>query len=598
MSTSVGSIHYDLALDKSRFDSGANEVHGQLEDIADRAGRVAKRIAVAFSAMAVAATGFAVKSAADFEQTRIGLENMLGSADSARSVLREISDFAATTPFEFPELAGAARQLIAFGFNAEEGLKTMKQLGDVSAAVGAPIGDLAYLMGTLRTQGRAFTVDIRQFAQRGIPIYEYLAKVLNTNEKQLSTLIETGKVGFPEVQKAFEMMTAEGGKFHGTMAKQSKSLSGQFSTLKDNIGAAARELVGINNEGDIREGSVFAILQKAVGGLNDELGKIDWASVGNAITTFGGQLAKLASKVADYLNPHFKELWNSIENTLMPALQRLWKDVLEPLMPVLGSSFVVALALAIDALVVLSDTVSVVVSGITDIANGIKWVVDEFNKGNPVVITLTGAFGGLAAAMALNATFAALTSGFNTLTVTTIPAVMAKMSALSALVATPMVMPAIAIGAAIAALIAVQQQAQATLAAIDEATASRQQMYESNDQLAQTLYRLRKSGTPQQKANAERLGKKLGVPGFAEGTSFAPGGTALVGERGPELVNLPRGSQVIPNHQLSGQTFNIYLDGVMARSRSDLRDIGKDILGAINEELRAKNMPQLAGGAL
>lgn len=37
------------------------------------------------------------------------------------------------------------------------------------------------------------------------------------------------------------------------------------------------------------------------------------------------------------------------------------------------------------------------------------------------------------------------------------------------------------------------------------------------------------------------------IPGFATGTNFAPGGLSLVGERGPELVNLPRGSQVIPN---------------------------------------------------
>lgn len=34
------------------------------------------------------------------------------------------------------------------------------------------------------------------------------------------------------------------------------------------------------------------------------------------------------------------------------------------------------------------------------------------------------------------------------------------------------------------------------------------------------------------------------IPGFANGTNSAPGGVALVGERGPELVNLPRGSQV------------------------------------------------------
>jgi cyanate permease len=38
---------------------------------------------------------------------------------------------------------------------------------------------------------------------------------------------------------------------------------------------------------------------------------------------------------------------------------------------------------------------------------------------------------------------------------------------------------------------------------------------------------------------------------FAVGTRNAPGGMALVGERGPELVNLPRGSQVIPAAQTS-----------------------------------------------
>jgi hypothetical protein len=37
------------------------------------------------------------------------------------------------------------------------------------------------------------------------------------------------------------------------------------------------------------------------------------------------------------------------------------------------------------------------------------------------------------------------------------------------------------------------------------------------------------------------------IPGFASGTNSAPGGLAVVGERGPELVNLPRGAQVIPN---------------------------------------------------
>lgn len=46
------------------------------------------------------------------------------------------------------------------------------------------------------------------------------------------------------------------------------------------------------------------------------------------------------------------------------------------------------------------------------------------------------------------------------------------------------------------------------------------------------------------------LGKALKIPGYADGTNSAPGGLALVGERGPELVNLPRGAQVIPTNRL------------------------------------------------
>lgn len=48
----------------------------------------------------------------------------------------------------------------------------------------------------------------------------------------------------------------------------------------------------------------------------------------------------------------------------------------------------------------------------------------------------------------------------------------------------------------------------------------------------------------------------LQIPGFARGTNFAPGGLALVGERGPEVVDLPRGARVTPNHRMTGTVVN------------------------------------------
>ena len=74
----------------------------------------------------------------------------------------------------------------------------------------------------------------------------------------------------------------------------------------------------------------------------------------------------------------------------------------------------------------------------------------------------------------------------------------------------------------------------------------------------------------------------LNIPGFANGTNFAPGGLAWVGERGRELVNLPRGSEVIPNNKLPGvgttNVFNVNVTGDQAeRNRQSGGQLARDI---------------------
>jgi uncharacterized phage infection (PIP) family protein YhgE len=118
-----------------------------------------------------------------FQQLEVAFKVMLGSKEKADQMMKDIADFAATTPFSMEEVAGGARQLMAYGFAQEEVIDQMRTLGDVAAGVGAPIGDLIYLFGTLKASGRVTMMDINQFAGRGIPIYSELAKVLNTSKR-------------------------------------------------------------------------------------------------------------------------------------------------------------------------------------------------------------------------------------------------------------------------------------------------------------------------------------------------------------------------------------------------------------------------------
>ena len=57
-----------------------------------------------------------------------------------------------------------------------------------------------------------------------------------------------------------------------------------------------------------------------------------------------------------------------------------------------------------------------------------------------------------------------------------------------------------------------------------------------------------------------------GGHGYAQGTLSAPGGWAMVGERGPEMVRLPSASKVIPNHQLGRSSQELRISGTLDTS--------------------------------
>lgn len=168
-----------------------------------------------------------------FQQLEIAFSTMLKSKEAADKLMTELVDIAAKTPFDLQGVAQSAKQMIAYGSSAENVGDELVMLGNVAAGVGSQLSEIAYLYGTLRTQGRAYAVDIRQFAGRGIPIYEELAKLLGVTKDEVSGLVKEGKVGFKEVEQAFKNMTSESGIYYNLMQEQSKSLTGQISNLKD-----------------------------------------------------------------------------------------------------------------------------------------------------------------------------------------------------------------------------------------------------------------------------------------------------------------------------------------------------------------------------
>lgn len=176
-----------------------------------------------------------VKLAAASATLAMQMKVLTGSADKAAEVMSRLDQFAADTPFQKLDIAESARQLLAFGSSSETVFDELRVLGDIAAGTGIPLSELADIYGKNQVQGRLFGEDINQLQSRGIPIVAELAKQFGVSESEIKNLVEQGKVGFPEMQKALVAMTATGAKFGGMMKELSTTTEGKFSTLLDKL---------------------------------------------------------------------------------------------------------------------------------------------------------------------------------------------------------------------------------------------------------------------------------------------------------------------------------------------------------------------------
>lgn len=188
-----------------------------------------------------------------FQQLEISFNTMLGSEQKAGALMDELIQTAAHTPFDLSSVTSGAKQLLAYGTEAKDVNKTLVQLGDIASGLNIPLGDLVYLYGTTVSQGKMFTMDLRQFMGRGVPLAEELGKILHQNTTEVQESVSKGKVTSDIFKEAIANMTQAGGRFGGLMEQQSKTLEGQWSNIGDSIQQMFNE-IGKKSEGVFSSG--------------------------------------------------------------------------------------------------------------------------------------------------------------------------------------------------------------------------------------------------------------------------------------------------------------------------------------------------------
>lgn len=303
----------------SSFASRTTSIGSKFLDLGSKLGMIAVGVqsaaAVIGKAISPLTAGFNLAN--QLEQDLIALETMIGSAAGAQLHLDNLKRFAASTPFELPGLIDASKVLLAFGFTAEEQIPLLTRLGNVAAGTGSNVSELGKIFGQISAEGKLTTERFNQLVERGVPIGPALAKTMGIAESGLRDAMRQGKITAEVFRQSFEgMADAE---FGGLMDKQSQSIAGRLSSLRDNVSLTMADLV--------------SRVMNAVGFG----GALDKAA--SLIATFGPRVVTIVGNVADRVMAVAAATWNTIQPFIASAWNWMTSIFADRVRTLLGLAF-------------------------------------------------------------------------------------------------------------------------------------------------------------------------------------------------------------------------------------------------------------------
>lgn len=171
----------------------------------------------------------------EVENLSISFETLLGSKDKATQFFGELREYAVNTPLMLNDLAGGAQTMLGFNIEAEKVIPTLKQIGDISMGDRDRFNSLVLAFSQMSATGKLMGQDLLQMINAGFNPLATMSEKTGKSIGQLKDEMSAGAISSEMVAQAFADATAEGGKFHGMLDKQSKGLKGQISNLEGAI---------------------------------------------------------------------------------------------------------------------------------------------------------------------------------------------------------------------------------------------------------------------------------------------------------------------------------------------------------------------------
>lgn len=194
-----------------------------------------KLILAGMAAAGVAAIGMlgksAVNAAAEMESMNASFEVMLGSAEKAQAMIKDIEKTALETPFDFMDFSQGAKMMLSFGIASEQVMENLRMLGDIAGTDKEKLKGLTLAFSQMSATGRLMGQDLLQMINAGFNPLQEISRKTGKSMAALKKDMEKGAISAKMVRDAFKSATSEGGRFYKNMEKQAGTFNGQWSKL-------------------------------------------------------------------------------------------------------------------------------------------------------------------------------------------------------------------------------------------------------------------------------------------------------------------------------------------------------------------------------
>ena len=243
------------------------------------------------------------------DDARAKLQGLGHDAQTIETIMDSALTSVKGTSFGLDEAATTAANAVAAGIQpGQELTKYLSMTADAAAIAGTSMSEMGSIINKVQTGQTVYTEDLEQLADRGLPVYQWIAEEAGVAASEVKQLASDGAISAQMLYSAIEKNIGGAAQIIGETS---------FTAALDNIGASISRIGANFLDAGGEGGGFFSQLKPLMADFSDQLAVLE-TKASELGVKFGAAFANVVQK-AQELKARFDSLPESVQSLIVKA---------------------------------------------------------------------------------------------------------------------------------------------------------------------------------------------------------------------------------------------------------------------------------------